>query len=201
MDDGRCAPILPKEWDGISDKLQALSNNLRSAEKIAGESRPTWLHESIPLLPAGVFVWKDEFAKVFGRDFSPLRYGFTGERVGDRELNFSPLIPVDLQGKVIEGFATNAAHHDTELRGAPKNHVSIPHWENPERLEFLAREIGKQWMGKTKPKPGVDAIAQHVEGELKRRNKTGPRGDYWDWQTIKKEALTGITGRKANGKK
>jgi hypothetical protein len=89
-----------------------------------------------------------------------------------------------------------AAQHE-----APENPVPTPPWENPERLEFLARSIGKQWMDKTEPKPGVDAIAKHVEGELKRLNKTGRRGDYWDWQTIKKEALPGITGRKANGKK
>ena len=49
--------------------------------------------------------------------------------------------------------------------------------------------------------PGVNAIAKHVEKELKIRDRRGPRGDYLGWETIKKEALTGITGRKVNGKK
>jgi hypothetical protein len=74
-------------------------------------------------------------------------------------------------------------------------------WQIPERLEYKAREIGMQWMCSQTPRPGVDAIAKRVECELKNRNLTGPRGDYWDWQTIKKEALRGITGRNANGKK
>jgi hypothetical protein len=73
-------------------------------------------------------------------------------------------------------------------------------WETPGRLEYEAREIAKKWMNLQSKKPGVDAIAKHVEGELKKLNRTAPRGDYWDWKTIKKEALTGITGRKANGK-
>ena len=74
-------------------------------------------------------------------------------------------------------------------------------WEIPDRLEYKAREIGKKWMDTQRNKPGVIAIAKHVEGELKSLNKPGPRGDYWDWKTIKREALVGITGRKATGKK
>jgi hypothetical protein len=74
-------------------------------------------------------------------------------------------------------------------------------WEIPERLEHIARQLGEEWMTKQKIKPGVIAIAKYLETELKNRNLTGPRGDYWDWGTIKKQALTGITGRKANGKK
>jgi hypothetical protein len=76
-----------------------------------------------------------------------------------------------------------------------------PKWKIPGRLEHEAREIGEQWMNTQSKKPGVDAIAKHVEGELKNRDRRGPRRDYWDWQTIKREALTGITGRKASGKK
>jgi hypothetical protein len=67
-----------------------------------------------------------------------------------------------------------------------------------------AREIGEQWMKAEREEgrdPGVDAIAKYVEGELSNRDIRGPRGKYLDWQTIKKEALTGITGRPANGKR
>lgn len=77
---------------------------------------------------------------------------------------------------------------------------ALEKWEKPGRLEFKARQIGQEWMRNTKPKPGVDAIARYVEKELKNRDIRGPRGDYWDWKTIKKEALRGITGRKPNGK-
>lgn len=75
-----------------------------------------------------------------------------------------------------------------------------PKWEIPDRLEHRARKIGEQWMNAQSMKPGVDEIAKYVEKELKDRDLRGPRGDYWDWQTIKRGALKGITGRKANGK-
>jgi hypothetical protein len=80
-----------------------------------------------------------------------------------------------------------------------------PKWEIPGRLECEAREIGQELVDeyrKNKKKiPGVVEIAKHVEKELKQRDRRGPRDDYWDWQTIKREALRGITGRKATGKK
>jgi len=56
-------------------------------------------------------------------------------------------------------------------------------------------------MREKKPKPGLIDIAKHLEKELKERDMRGPRGDYWGWETIKKEALPYITGRKPNGKK
>ena len=41
----------------------------------------------------------------------------------------------------------------------------------------------------------VVEIAKHLEGELLKRGIFGRSGAL-DWETIKKEALTGITGRK-----
>lgn len=71
--------------------------------------------------------------------------------------------------------------------------------------EYQARAIGKEWMNSQEnindKRPGVEAIAKHVEGELSNRDIKGKRGRYLDWETIKREALTGITGRKAKGKK
>jgi hypothetical protein len=63
-----------------------------------------------------------------------------------------------------------------------------------------ARKIGEDWMRdeeKTNAKrPTLVAIAKYVEGELSNRGITGARGKFLDWETIKREALTGITGRK-----
>ena len=74
-------------------------------------------------------------------------------------------------------------------------------WEIPGRLEYKCRQFGLAYMVSTQPKPSVDAIAKYVAQKLMDENIVGKRGDYWDWQTIKKEALIGITGRKAKGKK
>ncbi len=62
-----------------------------------------------------------------------------------------------------------------------------------------AWEIGTEWMlaeeKQTGERPIVVAIAKHVEGELSTRGITGARGKYLDWESIKRDALTGITGR------
>ena len=67
----------------------------------------------------------------------------------------------------------------------------------------LAREIGQEWMENEqsqKRKPSVIKIAKYVEGELSNRGITGPRGTFLDFETIKREALSGITGKKSKGK-
>jgi hypothetical protein len=74
-------------------------------------------------------------------------------------------------------------------------------WELPDRIEYIARQIAVAWVKQQNKMPSVEQIAKHVEQELKRKDIKGARGDYLDWQTIKREALTGITGRKSKGKK
>jgi hypothetical protein len=100
------APMLPKEWDGVEAELQALSDTLKANEVVDFESYPTWRRESILLLPAGVFVWKDEFICAFASAYSKERIGILDERPGDRELNLTPLIPQALCEALVEGFAS-----------------------------------------------------------------------------------------------
>lgn len=79
-----------------------------------------------------------------------------------------------------------------------------PRWEEAGSWEQSARKIGEAWMNaeekRTGARPGIEAIAKHVEGELSTLGITGKRGKFPDWETIKREALTGITGRKPKGK-
>jgi len=60
--------------------------------------------------------------------------------------------------------------------------------------------LGVEWMKgekkKTGEQPTAEDIAKHVEGEFATLSITGSRGKSLDWETIKREALTGITGRK-----
>jgi hypothetical protein len=48
--------------------------------------------------------------------------------------------------------------------------------------------------------PGIIEISKYVEGELSTLGIMGKRGKFLDFETIKREALTGITGKPANGK-
>jgi hypothetical protein len=69
-----------------------------------------------------------------------------------------------------------------------------PDWKS------TARQIGTKWMNNQQRQngklPTVTEIAKFVEGELSNRGITGARGCFPDAETIKREALTGITGRK-----
>jgi hypothetical protein len=109
--------------------------------------------------------------------------------------------------KWAKGKDYKVAHLERYILQAPNESAkdNRQKWEIPGRLECEARQIGQELINEyrknNKTIPGVDEIAKHVENELKKRDRRAPRGDYWKWQTIKKEALPGITGRKANGKK
>lgn len=113
--DGKFAPMLPKEWDGIEADLKTLSTRLHATETFEKESYPAWRRESVPLLPAGVFVWKDEFEKAFSDGNSRYNRFIPNERLGDRDLNFSPLIPQGLLQSVVEGFTGNAKPADQAM--------------------------------------------------------------------------------------
>ena len=75
----------------------------------------------------------------------------------------------------------------------------------PTSWHATAWAIGEKWMleqeKQTGSRPSVMGIARHVEREFKQLDIRGVRGDYYSAATIKREALKGITGRPANGKK
>lgn len=107
LPNGSFAPMLPKEWDGIQADLQILSDKLKAKDQVDNESYPEWRRLSVPLLPPGVFVWKDEFEESFAYVYSPKQMIIPDERPGDRELNYSPMIPSGLREIVAEGFTTS----------------------------------------------------------------------------------------------
>ncbi len=102
--DGRPVKLLPKEWDRYVAALQGLEAELR--EQFANDDRgyATWVSQSVAKLPAGVFVWLDEFVADFERDYGPDRISIMGERSGDRELNLSPFLEDEALNMALEGF-------------------------------------------------------------------------------------------------
>ena len=63
--EGRSARLLPREWDVVEEKLEILSHQLETNGKVSPQKYAIWRRESIKLLPAGTFVWKDEFNQAF----------------------------------------------------------------------------------------------------------------------------------------
>lgn len=101
------------------------------------------------------------------------------------------------------GYSVNHLRNEVNpanLPGKAQKEEKIVRWEDPSKWEYEARKIGKEYFEKNKEK-GIVAIAAYVEGELSNRNILGARGKYLDRETIRREALPGITGRKPNGRK
>ena len=156
---GEFAPMLPKEWDGVEAELQAFSDTLKATEIVDFESYPTWLRQSIPLLPAGVFVWKDEFISAFARAYSNERLAILDERTGDRELNWTPLIPQALREVVVEGFSSVdkpvvrvQGHHQSDdfqpLMVSLAGYWDTPFDQLPDAIKPFALELSQmEWDG------------------------------------------------------
>jgi hypothetical protein len=80
---------------------------------------------------------------------------------------------------------------DTSLSGV------APPWK--ERAVCLANEYLSAWRNEGYEPTGEDA-ALYVEGKFSTLGILGVRGEFLDWATIKREALTGITRRKPGAK-
>jgi hypothetical protein len=107
--DGGYSQVLPGDWDVVDDLLQGLDSSLNAMSDDRKLTRPVWLTESTKQLPAGVFLWRDEFEQAFHRSYSPPRFSLLDERPGDLTLRFSPLIsPPEMRGVVMEGFEDSA---------------------------------------------------------------------------------------------
>ena len=107
--DGGYSQVLPGDWDVVDDLLQGLDSSLNAMSDDRKLTRPIWLTESTKQLPAGVFLWRDEFEQAFHRSYSPPRFSLLDERPGDLTLRFSPLIsPPEMRGVVMEGFEDSA---------------------------------------------------------------------------------------------
>jgi hypothetical protein len=105
-------------------------------------------------------------------------------------------------GKLNENDQAKPIESEPEVLAARGKRGKFEHAETTE-WKAKAWELGETWMNEQRQKgksPGVIGIAKYVEGELSNHNITGKLGRFLDWETIKREALTGITGRSANGK-
>lgn len=112
IDDGTTTPVPKKFWANfVVRELAALSERIDHSEMPHEDGYDQWRRESLVKLPAGIFVWRDEFEECFWRKYGPdgetiwLSDGERGQRNESIQLDFDPFIPrVDFQGVVMEGF-------------------------------------------------------------------------------------------------
>ncbi len=206
-DDGESRIMYPKEWDIVIADLKSLSSELAATGKSREERYPIWYRESIARLPAGTFMYREEFALAFKSGYGRHRWGIRDEREGDREWTSHPVISEDLRAVVMEGFgrykgpqpaAPGQATHPFETPQSPGDPdpaqerarrtqadttaITRKSIKVPVRQDDLARELLE--ILKAMVQSGASPTPAAVMDELKRRKDSvgsciEEAGDAW----------------------
>ena len=83
------APWYPRDWDHIHDDLTTLSISLKRSEAFEFEHEREWRRRSVELLPAAVFVWRDELVAHYALKFG--KTAFTNTLPSRMELDAAHL--------------------------------------------------------------------------------------------------------------
>lgn len=133
MEGGEAKPIRATWWQSFAVRdLKALSDKIKSDQVTHESGHQMWRKESLAELPAGVFVWKDEYVPLYQGRFGPdelarsLGREITQSERKARELDFAPFISAEHAALVKEGFAPQAdkPQASTEAQPAPDGPVA-----------------------------------------------------------------------------
>ena len=91
--DGSTEPISPRWWASwVVGKLEATSNTIKAKQTSRATGRQQWRGDSLAQLPAGVFVWLDEFEAAHASQYGPV--GWLARSNPDLKL-----LPSDAEGE------------------------------------------------------------------------------------------------------
>lgn len=99
---------------------------------------------------------------------------------------------------LFEGAVAVVSGNNAKAANEPK--VYKNKWDDPSTWEYEARKIGADYF-EANPDAGVVAIAKHVARVFRGKGACGRKLGFLSWETIKREALTNVTGRNLNGRK
>jgi hypothetical protein len=172
-----------------------------------------WQLDSLAALPAGVFVWRDEWASAYNSSpYGPDTLAALGDAddekdIDERTLNFAPHIPLYLVQLVMEGFTQLSVQSVMSVDTASKQETATPGavvtvgafdseaWVNKAReraAEIISRQRGKDLY------PSQIHIADEIAREFRTTGVLGTDGKPLSGATIKRHALNGISS--AQGK-
>ncbi|MDR1648181.1 MAG: hypothetical protein LBR88_09145, partial [Zoogloeaceae bacterium] len=122
--DGSIGDLLPREWDRVEDSLAALTLELETKDPGRVLARPEWTIRSVLCLPAGVFVWRDEFEAAYAANLGRGLF-MRGQRPGERDINYIAWVPPELSAAIFEGlpaFAVKPKPEAMALEMVPEEH-------------------------------------------------------------------------------
>lgn len=167
---GPAIKIRPKEWSAIVAAIAGFQSQAHAEAVDDDAGYAIWRTQSASFLPAGVFVWRDEFEADWVRSWS--RIIMLDEKDGDRELLYSPMMSADVRSMVLEGFQ-NADGAQSQRAGAAAPPV-VATSESPTRVNKLRRNNLDPAIDQAVRNVGTSALAE-VYLELKEMALTGTK--------------------------
>jgi len=172
IEDSEVRPVVQTWWENFPCRaLKALSDRIKATEISHETGYQEWRKQSLNELPAGVFVWKDEFEPRYLRRYG--RHGTTfmtaaGDVMSEDEqqrrvvLNFAPFIAEpEIRCLILEGFESEVAACATQTTPCDEFTVFSPlfaPWiESP--FEALPKSLQDQW--RTESMVAWDVLAPH----------------------------------------
>lgn len=123
--DGTFKSIPPKHWDSVVNSLGGLTNKLKAKEKGKDANFDAWRSLSVEKLPEATFVWRDEFEAAYLRAMTEHKLA-PPERLGDKELDFSPDISSELTHIALAGFPCKVESFSSVPAQEERDAESIP---------------------------------------------------------------------------
>lgn len=132
--DGAVTPVDNDCWRNLCQKLKVLDDQIDATELSPEDGHQRWRDKSLLLLPAGVFVWKDEYVMCYEKCYDPhdsfeeyndgsyeeysTRSTTEEESAFDLTLNFNPFISENETAMVLEGFEPQQTKSSTTMTDA-----------------------------------------------------------------------------------
>lgn len=188
--DGVPVPVLPREWDAVVASLDGLDAETRTSPDAQGYA--LWREQSVQKLPAGVFVWLDEFEPV---------YRARCQRVQDEDrrpsnLTLSPLLDDVTIAMVREGLsrsvspamvpetqtapATDVVEATSDGSAPPTGVPAVPNWKMQVQTEATALCLRLRKSGASPTKKSiVESLARWCrDNDVKTDTKIFPSANY-----------------------
>lgn len=130
----KARPMASIEWDAVRRDLSLLEDDIRKAGLSSLDELRQWELRATEILPAGVFMWLDEFKLAYQNGYGSWPWPMTGSedegyvlmgRKDERSYTFYPIVPKCLEAIILEGFGAtrlppeDRAQHATAQEGTP----------------------------------------------------------------------------------
>jgi hypothetical protein len=201
--------VRPRYWENwIVPRMAACSARIKAAQPIDELGYQQWQHESLMELPAGIFVWRDEFETAHLREYGPRVRPYAGDAYA---LDFNPEHGPceDWPALVMEGFEQMALPtaqsqvapetlqsgktHAAAADGTSKGEEAWRSMAQKRAIEIIARQKTKDLY------PSQVDIADEIAREFRASGVVGKDGKPLSGAYIKRHALGGISS--AEGKR